>query len=292
MNTASTALAAAQRLRADFAPTEMLRSTDKTEIIAGECDGTPAVAKVLTSIEPFWAEKFAREISAYTEFARSAPPVKVPRLLAADADEGVLLIERMAGHPLSEERYPSALPLEHVAIALNTLEALAHWRPAPDSFARAWNYTDRLERYRGLGLLGAEEHRALTELLGHAGPHWHFAHGDALPANIILSRGRAALLDWEYAGYYLPALDFALLWILLRETPGARDLIAAHIDEGGAARRAAFTVNRAMLLTRELRTHRELPEAPWQRDRLQALAEDWDLLRADLSDPDHPGRRP
>ncbi|WP_051451951.1 aminoglycoside phosphotransferase family protein [Actinospica robiniae] len=292
MNTVSTAVAVAQRLRADFTPTEVLRSTDKTVIIAGEYNGTPAVAKVLTSTEPFWAEKFAREISAYTVFARGAPPVRVPRLLAADADEGVLLIEHMAGHPLSEERYPSALPIENVAIALNTLKALAHWEPAPDSFTRAWNYTDRLERYRGFGLFRPEEHRALTELLGHAGPHWHFAHGDALPVNIILSHGRAALLDWEYADYYLPALDFALLWIVLRETPGARDLIAAHIDEDGMARRAAFTVNRAMLLARELRTHRELPEAPWQKDRLRALAEDWDLLRADLNEPDHPSRRP
>jgi hypothetical protein len=289
----STALTAVRRLRADFTPTEVLRSTNKTEIIAGECDGTPAVAKVLTSTEPVWAGKFAREISAYAAFGRSTPPVRVPRLLAADVEKGVLLIERMAGQPLSEERYPPALPLEHITTALNTLEALARWEPAPGGFTRPWNYANRLERYLGLGFLRPEEHCALTEQLGHAGPRWGFAHGDAVPANIILSCGHAALLDWEYGGYYLPTLDFAMLWVLLRDTPGARDLIVAHIDERGAVQRAAFAVNQAMLLTRELRTHRELPEAPWQRARLRALTDDWNVLRANLlNEPGHSGRVP
>ncbi|MFF7727111.1 hypothetical protein [Streptomyces sp. NPDC008001] len=43
---------------------------------------------------------------------------------------------------------------------------------------------------------------------------------------------------------------------------------------------AAFTVNRAMLLTRELRTHRELPPAPFQQARLATLTRDWAALRA------------
>jgi len=124
-------------------------------------------------------------------------------------------------------------------------------------------------------------------LLQQAGPERCFAHGDVLPGNIRLPAGPAtpgqvALLDWEFAGYYLPGLDLALLWVLLGAAPPARDLIDARIADAGPATRAAFTVNVAMVLTREIRVHREADPGPWRDQRLTALSRDWSELRANV----------
>ncbi|PSJ30485.1 aminoglycoside phosphotransferase [Streptosporangium nondiastaticum] len=269
-------------LRPDFVPVELMHATDKSILIAGTCCAEAAVAKVLTSRETFWREKFTREIAVYRAFARSAPPVRVPHLIAADAEQGVLLLEHLPGRRLGPDRYPPApLARQDVCPAVDALGALAHWAPAPGAFAHAWDYEHRLDRYLGYGLVQESDHRALTRLLQEAGSARYFAHGDPLPGNILLDRHRVGLLDWEFAGYYLRHLDWALLWVLLRATPVARTLIEERVAAGDPADQAAFTVNRAMLLTRELRTHQELPTAPWQQARLAALTRDWDALCAD-----------
>ncbi len=206
--------------------------------------------------------------------------MRVPRLLAADAGKGVLLLERLPGHHASPDRYPPT-PLAHqdVCAVVDALGSLARWTPTPGAFAQVWNYRHRLDRYLGYGLFQDSDHQALTHLLQEAGPARNFAHGDPLPGNILLDGPGVGLLDWEFAGYYLPHLDWALLWILLHATPEARTLIEERVAAGGPAHQAAFTVNRAMLLTRELRTHRELPPAPRQQSRLATLTRDWDALR-------------
>ncbi|WP_424887122.1 aminoglycoside phosphotransferase family protein [Streptomyces sp. XH2] len=275
-------MARIRHLRPGFVPAELMHASGKSILIAGTCAAEPAVAKVLTSREAFWREKFAREVAAYLAFAHSAPPVRVPRLIAADAEQGVLLLERLPGQRLSPDRYPP-LPLagQDVTPAVDALGALAQWTPAPGAFAQGWNYEHRLDRYLGYGLIQESDHHALTHLLQEAGSARCFAHGDPLPGNILLDHRRVGLLDWEFAGYYLRHLDWALLWVLLHATPAARTLIEERVAAGGPAHQAAFSVNRAMLLTRELRSHQELPAAPWQQARLAALTRDWDALRAD-----------
>ncbi|MGK5543194.1 phosphotransferase family protein [Streptomyces sp. URMC 127] len=276
------AVALVRRLCPGFLPAGLLHASDKSVLIAGTCAGEQTVAKVLATREAFWREKFGREVAAYLAFARSAPPVRVPRLLAADAGEGVLLLERLSGDCLSSDRYPpTPLARQDVGMAVDALGTLAQWAPAPGAFARGWDYERRLDRYFEYGLLQESDHEGLTHLLQEAGPTRHFAHGDPLPGNILLDQPRVGLLDWEFAGFYLPHLDWALLWVLLHATPAARTLIEERVAAGGSAGQAAFTVNRAMLLTRELRTHQDLPTSPWQQTRLAALTRDWDALRTE-----------
>ncbi|MGW1073131.1 phosphotransferase [Streptomyces sp. NPDC002537] len=248
--------------------------------------------------EGFWREKFAREAAAYHAFARSTPPVHLPRLLGADAQAGIVILERMPGQPLHTERCPP-VPLQpsRVRAAVDTVGRLAHWRPAPGAFTQVWDYPQRFQRYHGYGLLDTDDHRALAHLLDTAGADRHFAHGDPLPANILINtrpderRHDVSLIDWEFAGYYLPHLDWALLWVLLASDPSARVLIEERVHQGGPARAAAFTVNTAMVLTRELRTHRDELPAPWAQRRLDGLERDWTALRARLHRDPHP-RRP
>ncbi|MEV4436238.1 aminoglycoside phosphotransferase family protein [Streptomyces sp. NPDC049585] len=276
--------AAAARVEArfpGFLAESLLRRTGKAVILAGTYAGTVAVAKVLTTRERVWREKFAREAAAYGAFTADAPPVHVPRLLAGDSDSGVMILQRVPGEPLHVDRYPPALPLPTVQAAVDTLALLADWRPS--MFLQVWDYPERLDRYRAHGLLDHDDHQALTRLLERAGPDRHVAHGDPLPANILHHTADdttgITLVDWEFAGFYLPHHDQALLWALLASTPGARRLIERRVARHGPRHVAAFTVSRALILARELRMHREALPAAWARRRLDAVERDWTQLR-------------
>jgi hypothetical protein len=283
------AVEAARRLRTDFAPADLLQRSGKTIVIGGSVGPQPVVAKVLLDRGPFWRDKFDREISIYSAFARQAPPVRAPRLIDADPSRGVLILERLAGRPLAADRYPGGpLPADELTAVLDVVELIARWRPEPPTAWGGWDYAERLDRYRGHGLLSDADQRALAALLDQAGPVRCFAHGDVLPGNVrLLDGGRLALLDWEFAGFYLPGFDLALLWVLLRSLP-ARQLVVGRLAGADHAVRAAFTVNQAMALTRELRIHREADPGPWRDQRLADLMEDWAVFRDDVL---HPRRR-
>jgi hypothetical protein len=269
------------RLRGDFVPADLLHHTGKSILIGGTVKQRPVVAKVLTDRRQFWRDKFDREIAVYRAFTQAAPPVRVPLLIDADPTTSVVIMERLLGDPLSPDRYPVwPLPAKEVTAVLDAAGALVDWQPTAPTPWEGWDYGDRLDRYRGYELLDEHDHHVLSDLLEQAGATRNFAHGDLLPSNVWFATdqaghgGQVALLDWEFAGYFLPGFDLALLWVLLRSTPLARDLITGRIAATDPPTRAAFAINQAMALIREIRSHREVPASPWREMRLTALTED------------------
>ncbi|MGW4471968.1 hypothetical protein ACWENQ_20050 [Nonomuraea sp. NPDC004354] len=277
------AVRAARRLWPAFSPGELLHVTGKSVLLAGTCGRQPVVAKLLLDRAPFWRAMFTREVHVYRAFTTSPPPVRAPRLVAADAETGVLITERLSGRPLHADRYPRGpLAVGDLSAVLDAVDALTRWGPPAPLRGEGRDAADRLDRYHHDGLLDAAVHRALAALLAEAGPERRFAHGDVLPANIWLTGDPGApvsFLDWEFAGLFLPGRDLALLWVLLRNVPGARDLVVGRVGADPVAR-AAFTVNRGMLLARERRIHREAAPGAWRDTRLAALEADWDAFRA------------
>jgi hypothetical protein len=263
--------------------TGVLHRTGKTVLLTGTLHDRSVVVKVLTDPAPFWRAKFTREVAVYQAFASSPPPFTVPALRAADASAGVLVIDHADGHPATLDRYPLALPSPTVDTLLTTLAPLRRWTPPPVLAQPVFNYPDRLERYRAAGFFDETDVAALTALLRRTVGRWEFAHGDALPSNVLITNdGQATLIDWEFAGLYPPAYDLALLWVLLRATEGAREHIEAAVGDEPAVR-AGFWTGVATVVTRELRTHRELPGHAPERARLVGLAADWDSVRPLLS---------
>jgi Phosphotransferase enzyme family len=216
------------------------------------------------------------------------PPVPAPRLLAADPDAGVLVVTRVPGVPVSADRYPGPLPGPTAAMVLQTAAALASWRPPAGLFAPVFDYPDRFSRYQRLGLLADDDVAALTTLSAVAGAQ-QVAHGDLLPANILRQPAGdpaeaatvTGVLDWEFTGLFLPAFDLALLWVALAATPEARPRIEAAVGVD-PDQLAGFWVNVAMVATRELRTHAELPPGPLRETRLAARAATWAHARDQL----------
>lgn len=252
-----TAVAAVQRICPEFTPVQLLRRGGRTVLLIGASGRAPAVAKCLVDRSPAWAERFRHEIAAYRTFVRHRPPVRVPRLVAADPDSCVLVIERMPGRVVSPQRHPSHSPTRgDVRAALMAYSRINTWRPPPGAFDAPIDYPARINRYHELGLLTDRDLGDLQSLLrGLAHVQGQFCHGDALLSNVLLSPAGPSLVDWEHAGWYLPGYDLAVLWSVLGDDPAARRQISQQAQARGQAALDAFLVNLMLVLTREIRTY-------------------------------------
>lgn len=255
--------------------TEVRRRTDKTLLAVGELSGEPVAAKYLLDPDPFWASKWQHELGVYQVFMTTPPPLDVPKLLYTD-DARLLVLQWLDGKNLDDDRYPQrTLTSAEADAVLCCVETLNQWQPPTGTFAVAYDYEDRFRRYHALGWLTDADLAALQHLLRVAGNLDQVNHGDPIASNILL-RGHhgATLLDWEFAGTFLPGFDLAMLHTQLgARTPRLKDAIDAKVAAAGQT--APFLVNLAAVLTRELRIHREMPAGPVREARLLAIESAW-----------------
>ncbi|MGG8408109.1 aminoglycoside phosphotransferase family protein [Streptomyces sp. 12297] len=259
-----TALASVHRICPEFAPVQVLRRSGRSVLLVGTTGRTTAVAKVLLDVSPAWAERYRHEIAAYRAFVRHRPPVRVPRLIAADPENCTLVVERMPGRVAALQRHPvEAPPRADVRAALGAICRVNEWRPPAELFGRPLDYASRISRYHELGLLTDRDLGDLQKLLHgvamagsrQPGSQWQFNHGDALLSNLLLSPTGPVLLDWEHTGWYLPGYDLATLWTVLGDAPAARRQISQLAQSKGPVARDAFLLNLMLVLTREIRTY-------------------------------------
>ncbi|MFF3149706.1 aminoglycoside phosphotransferase family protein, partial [Streptomyces sp. NPDC057927] len=105
-----TAIASVHRICPEFAPVQVLRRSGRSVLLVGTTGRSTAVAKCLLDHSSIWAERIRHEIAAYRSFVRHRPPVRVPRLIAADPDNCTLVIERMPGRVAALQRHPAEAP--------------------------------------------------------------------------------------------------------------------------------------------------------------------------------------
>ncbi|NEC25812.1 aminoglycoside phosphotransferase family protein, partial [Streptomyces sp. SID8111] len=91
-------------------PVQVLRRTGRSVLLVGTTGRSTAVAKCLLDHSPAWSERIRHEIAAYRSFVRHRPPVRAPRLIAADPDNCTLVIERMPGRAAALQRHPVEAP--------------------------------------------------------------------------------------------------------------------------------------------------------------------------------------
>ncbi|MCF3166729.1 aminoglycoside phosphotransferase family protein [Streptomyces californicus] len=268
------AIASVQRVCPEFNPVQVLRRSGRSVLIVGTTGRATAVAKCLLDHSPAWTERFRHEIAAYRAFVRHRPPVRAPRLIAADPENCTLVIERMPGRVAALTRHPAeAPPRADIRAALGAISRVNAWRPPPGLFEAPLDYASRITRYHELGLFTDRDFDDLQKLLhglaqasGRQGMG-QFCHGDALLSNILLSPTGPVLVDWEHAGWYLPGYDLATLWAVLGDALAARRQISQLAQARGPAARDAFLVNLMLVLTREIRNYetavqRTMREAP------------------------------
>ncbi|WP_327270443.1 aminoglycoside phosphotransferase family protein [Streptomyces sp. NBC_01218] len=257
------AITSVQRICPEFNPVQVLRRSGRSVLIVGMTGRTTAVAKCLLDHSAAWTERFRHEIATYRSFVRHRPPVRVPRLIAADPENCTLVIERMPGRVAALTRHPEEPPPRtDVRQVLGAIRRVNEWRPPVGLFDIPLDYASRISRYHELGLFTDRDLGDLQKLLhglavagGRTGMG-QFCHGDALLSNILLSPTGPVLLDWEHAGWYLPGYDLATLWMVLGpDALVARREISKLAQARGADARDAFLVNLMLVLTREIRTY-------------------------------------
>lgn len=256
------AIVSVQRICPEFNAVQVLRRSGRSVLIVGTTGRATAVAKCLLDHSPAWTERFRHEIAAYRAFVRHRPPVRVPRLIAADPENCTLVIERMPGRVAALTRHPSeAPPRADVRAALGAISRVNAWRPPAGLFDAPLDYASRIARYHELGLFTDRDLGDLQKLLhglavaGGRQGMGQFCHGDALLSNILLAPTGPVLVDWEHAGWYLPGYDLATLWAVLGDAPVARRQISQLAQAAGPAARDAFLVNLMLVLTREIRQY-------------------------------------
>ena len=258
---------------------QVLRHGGKSVLAGGYVGEQPVVIKMLGDADPLWRLRQRHEIGVYRIFAEHPPPVRVPRLVHTDG-ESIVVIERLEGTPLDTGRYPRReLTEQEVHATTGLVRTLHDWWPLPGEFGPVFAYHDRIARYHAAGYFTDSDSRALDRLLARCGPPSQLNHGDPLPGNMLRAPdGEWALLDWEFTGLFLPGFDLAMLQILLARTPAAADHIEAIVAETG--HRDAYLVNLAVVLSRELHIHQDLPEDhPLRVARLPVLEAAWQRAR-------------
>ncbi|GAA1069283.1 aminoglycoside phosphotransferase family protein [Kitasatospora nipponensis] len=281
------ALAHITRISPAFSARQVLREDGRHILLTGLIGRTPVVAKCLSpqavqgEQRAVLAERFHREVAIYRAFVRHRPPVRMPKLVAADHDRCVLVMERIPGRPAAVERHPANAPTPgEVRAVLGAVRALNLWRPPTDIFEQPLDYQWEISRYHSVGQLtdrDAGDLRQLLHGLAHTAPQ--LCHGDALLSNIMLAPSGPVLLDWEQAGWYLPGYDLAVLWSVLSGDSAARRQISQLAQLGGTLARDAFLVNLVLVLMRELRLYDVPGAGEEQRIMIRRLYEDAALAR-------------
>ncbi|MEW1910248.1 aminoglycoside phosphotransferase family protein [Kitasatospora sp. NPDC085895] len=278
------ALAAVSRICPAFLPRQVLREGSRHILIAGTIGRAPVVAKCLApqaARDEQLVERFHHEVAVYRAFVRHRPPVRLPRLVAADHDRCVLVLERVPGRPAARERHPVNPPTPgEVRAVLGAVRTLNLWRPPTDVFGKPLDYSLEISRYHSVGQLTDRDAGDLRQLLhGLANTGRQLCHGDALLGNILLAPSGPVLLDWEEAGWYLPGYDLAVLWSVLSGDTAARRQISQLAQSGGTLARDAFLVNLVLVLMREIRLHDVPGAGEEQRIMIRRLYDDAALAR-------------
>ena len=202
--------------------------------------GRPAVRKRLEKTSPPWRFYMRREIELYRAFATMDLPVRVPKMYAADAARGFIVLERIDGTPLAPTRHKA--PTDHetwreivkVARAIRTMRVSIDVKPdASDVLAMRsrlledptspW-IADGLVECARRGLVDAAVAKKLAKNLKPS----RFAHGDLLLRNVMRDDRGLIVVDWECAGPHAEGWDAALLSVFA--PPFAREALAEGVD--------------------------------------------------------------
>jgi hypothetical protein len=256
--------------------TRVVRNSGKAVLAAGVLEGVPVAVKLLLTGDPFWTAKFRHEVALYRLFAQSPPPVRTPGLRYTDGAR-ILVLDWADGEPLGGVRYPAEFgPDRHpdLEAALACASGLAAWSP-PARLSEPLGYASAIRRYHALSSIEDADRDALLQLLERAGGRRRAQHGDLVPGNVVIGPDHAVtLVDWEFAGRYLPGRDLAMLYA----TVGCRTgYLADRVEElvAAAGITTEFAVNLALITVRELRIIGSLPDGPDRRAWLPLAHASW-----------------
>jgi Ser/Thr protein kinase RdoA (MazF antagonist) len=170
-------------------------------------------------------DTFGVELAAL-EYLNGVPEPVTPRLLGADAEAGILLMEDLGPGPsladslLTGDRSRVRADLVSYAKALGSIHAWSMGRPRdprlgappwPGAVARGKDACLGAAASLGLAAAGAgTEIDQLSVILNETGYHG-LVHGDPCPDNVRFLDGRCRIFDFEHSGWGPVVLDASFL---------------------------------------------------------------------------------
>lgn len=246
-------LAGIDGIPAGFTARRLLSRRGAVAVLAGEWWGRPAVCKLAVGGNLTAASTLTREIKIYEYFQDTPPPLGVPKLLAADAGLGTLVLEHVSGRQLGIRRVPENIelaPLSRLLAEIRTFDTWAGGRAVAANLAV--DYPTRLSRIYA-ELERAERATLMLVAQRAADAQPTLGHGGLDVTNCLVSDAGFTYVGWGAAAGYLPGFDLALLWVTLGLITGPRRAIQDIVVTQPPAYRASFWLNVTLLLARELR---------------------------------------
>ena len=217
--------------------------------------GRDAKIEAAQLAKPAALHSAGRELDVYRHILAAAD-LGTPKLVGGWAgadDDGVIVIERVEGTPLSEIGDFSVW--EATARWLARMHARFAYAPqrisasAPGARGALVSYDRELLAARGRRGLQRASEQALgpAEMIVALGARHEYAlralssatptlvHGDFYPSNIVVTEERIAVVDWELAGIGPAVLDLAALAAGGWDHEQRHDLISAYHDEARGA---------------------------------------------------------
>jgi aminoglycoside phosphotransferase (APT) family kinase protein len=146
-----------------------------------------------------------------------------PRLVHVDAERGIVIMERIAGAPLSRGTPRDQDPLGRLAATLRTL----HTGPAFPAHRSLAEHVQEFER--ALARHGAVLPPAIARIVAAVSPRVARydktapCHNDVNPSNILATAERVYLVDWEASAAGDPFLDLGQAGICVCRDAAERD---------------------------------------------------------------------
>lgn len=256
----------------------ILDSSGKCFVAIGVKEDKPVFIKSLLPKAAEWKEKFSHEIALYRLFQQTAPNIKIPQIVYADDD--LLILDYIEGQTLESERYlTTTLSSNDIHEVLQITKAIASWKPKDIAMFSAWDYHERLQKYRKRELFSDKETIHLSNLIDSYKEPFEIAHGDLLLKNIIRTpKQEYVLIDWEFAGLFMPGFDLALLHTIMFKDEASKKAIENEVSLNKIE--LPFLINKAMIIARETHIHRELPnDMPIKKEILDLLAKEKETLQ-------------
>ncbi|HLK00201.1 MAG TPA: hypothetical protein VKU39_09875 [Streptosporangiaceae bacterium] len=194
-----------------------MQSSPRSRVWRAELAGQPVVVKQLTD-GPEADDRYAREVAALTLATAAEPPV-APRLLGADPDERVLVLEYLEDRPPAGDwliGYATALARLHAtglaaADAARSGTALPAWAGPSEADVAAFT---GFARAIGVLIPATAEHE-LADVVGDLARTQGRAllHGDPCPGNDLHTRDGVRFVDFEQASLGDGTVELAYLRI-------------------------------------------------------------------------------
>jgi thiamine kinase-like enzyme len=166
-----------------------------------------------------------------------------PEVVQYAPEQGVLVVEWIEGHTLSEAELDDEATLDRIADACRRLHAGPRFSGDFDMFAVQQHYLHILGEH-GFRLPDdyldfVPQVRALDELLHASSAGTVACHNDLLAANIMDGSGRIWFIDYEYSGNNDPCFELGNIWSEANLPPDRLDyLVTSYYGERSSARNA------------------------------------------------------